>query len=168
MAGGVSCNKTQTAPKRELVSRLRSVPHRQPFIRAVFLSVLHYMGILGTATTLAIFMVDPSPLAMRTLVAFLCFTAVSWLIAYFKRRSTHCPLCKGTPLISSGAIPHKKATRLFPFNHGVSAVFSIIATQKFRCMYCGTGFDILKEHSSQRGDGGTEDVDSTYTPEEPS
>lgn len=166
----VSCNQPQTEPppKEEVVSHLRSVQYSRPFIRAVFFTALHYMGILGAATTLAILLVEPSPLAIRTLVAFLCFSAVSWLISYFKRRSTFCPLCKGTPLMNSGAIPHKNATRIFPFDHGVSAVLSIIATQKFRCMYCGTGFDILKEQSQQRGDGGPDYRDTTYTPEKPS
>jgi len=112
---------------------------------------MHYIGILATATTLAVFLIEPSDLATRVLIVSLVFTAVTWLMAFFKRRATHCPLCKGTPLINSGAIPHRKAFRIYPFNHGVSATFSIIATQKFRCMDCGTGFDILKDPSHLRG-----------------
>ncbi len=150
-------------PKRAHVSRLRSVPHRQPFIRAVFLSAMHYLGILAAATTLAVYMAEPSPLASKLLIACLGFTALTWLLAFLKRRATHCPLCKGTPLINSGALPHKKAFRIFPFNHGVSATFSIIATQKFRCMYCGTGFDILKEPSHLLGNGDQYTTYNTYT-----
>ena len=56
------------------------------------------------------------------------FSAIMWLIAFFKRRAAYCPLCKGTPLINSGALPHSRARRLFPLNHGVTATLSIIAT----------------------------------------
>ncbi|QTN31768.1 hypothetical protein HZ994_05320 [Akkermansiaceae bacterium] len=153
MAREISCERIRPTPqgKRDPVSRLRSVPHRQPFVRAVIISAMHYMGIIAAATTLTVYLFQPSPLATKVLVATLGYTAATWLVAFFKRRNTHCPLCKGTPLINSGALPHKKAFRLYPFNQGVSATLSIIATQKFRCMYCGTGFDILKEPSHLRG-----------------
>lgn len=156
---------------RPQISRLRSVPDRQPFVRAVFLSSMHYMGILATATTITVFLLEPSPMATKVLIVCLGFTAVTWLLAWFKRCATHCPLCKGTPLINTGAITHKKATRIFPFNHGVSATLAIIATQKFRCMYCGTGFDILKDPSHLRGSdiqpsGEGYTAYSTYTTDE--
>lgn len=108
------------------------------------------MGILAAATTLIVFFINPTHMATRVLIGCLGFIAFTWLLALFKRRSTHCPLCKGTPLINTGALAHQKATKIFPFNHGVSATLSIIATQKFRCMYCGTAFDLLKTPSHQR------------------
>jgi uncharacterized membrane protein (UPF0136 family) len=111
---------------------------------AVFFSSLYFLSLIATATALAGFFLRPSHLASRLLVAGLVFTAVTWLIAYFKRRAVHCPLCKGTPLINSGAMPHVRARRILPFNHGLSAVLSIMATQKFRCMYCGSNYDLLK------------------------
>lgn len=120
----------------------------------VILSSIHYMGILAMATSLVMFFIHPTPIATRVFLATLVFTCFTWIIAFFKRRSTHCALCKGTPLIESGALAHQKATRIFPFNYGVSATLSIIATQKFRCMYCGTEFDLLKpsSHSSKYTD----------------
>lgn len=126
------------------VPRARSVPSARPFRVAVFFSALHFLGLIATATALAEFFLRPSQLASRLLVAGLVFSAVSWLIAYFKRRTVHCPLCKGTPLVNSGALPHMRARRMHPFNHGISSVLSILATQKFRCMYCGSDYDLLK------------------------
>ena len=123
---------------------MRSVPHRKPFVHAVFFSAIHYIGVLSVATTLVAFLIQPSKLATRVLILCLGFSALTWLISYFKRRNAHCPLCKGTPLFNTGALPHKNAVRLFPFNHGVTATLSIIATQKFRCMDCGTCYDLLK------------------------
>lgn len=172
MATEITCRRPPSVSdmKRSQISRLRSVPDRQPYIRAVLFSAIHYMGILATITTLAIFITEPSHLATRVMIACLGFTALSWLLAFFKRRTTHCPLCKGTPLLDAGAIPHKNAVRFFPLNHGVSATLSIIAAQKFRCMYCGTGFDILKEPSHLRGGGKMANgVDyTTYSSEDPS
>lgn len=134
---GVSADKAR-------VPRARSLPSAQPFRVAVSFAALHFLGLVATATALAGFILRPSHLASRLLVAGIVFSALSWLIAYFKRRAVHCPLCKGTPLVNSGARPHARAYRIRPFNHGVSAVLSILATQKFRCMYCGSDYDLLK------------------------
>lgn len=170
MATDLTCRRPPPVSemKRPQTPRLRSVPDRQPYVRAVVFSSLHYMGILATATTLALFVIDPSQLATRVMIACLVFTAASWLLAFFKRRTTHCPLCKGTPLLDAGAIPHKNAVRFYPLNHGVSATLSIIATQKFRCMYCGTGFDILKDPSHLRGGDKQAKAEgyTTYSPDE--
>jgi hypothetical protein len=171
MASEMSCERITPLPKakRTLEERARSVPHKQPFIRAVLLSVLHYLGILAALTTLTVFFINPTRLATNVFVGCLVFIGVTWLLAYFKRRSTHCPLCKGTPLVNSGALAHQKATRIRPFNHGVSATFSIIATQTFRCMYCGTAFDLMKtpSHLSGKYDSNYRADDASYTPDEP-
>jgi hypothetical protein len=87
---------------------------------------------------------------MRTVVGGILFSALTWLIAFFKRRGAFCPLCKGTPLINSGARAHIQARRIPPFNYGVSAILSIIANQKFSCMYCGSYFDLLKPPTHRR------------------
>ncbi|WP_348223655.1 hypothetical protein [Luteolibacter sp.] len=109
------------------------------------------MGVITTATAFILFFYEPSQLATQVIIGGMVFSALMWVIAFFKRRSAHCPLCKGTPLINSGALAHSRATRIFPFNHGVSATLSIIATQTFRCMYCGSDFDLLKTPSHLRG-----------------
>jgi hypothetical protein len=130
--------------EKSKVLRARSVPSARPFRVAVFFSALHFLGLIAAATALACFFIRPSLLASRFLAGGLVFSAFTWLIAYFKRRAVHCPLCKGTPLIESGALPHIRASRIRPFNHGISAVLSVLATQKFRCMYCGSDYDLLK------------------------
>jgi len=133
--------------------RARAVPNSRPFTVAVVFSALHYLGLIATLTAMVSAVVDPNPLAPRVVIAGLVFSGVSWLIAYFKRRSTYCPLCKGTPLINSGALPHVRAHRIKPFNHGVSAILTILATHRFRCMYCGSDYDLLKPKSRLTGRG---------------
>lgn len=172
MSSHASCESAGPLSKQGRVhaSRDRSVPHRQSFVRAVLLSVAHYMGIVASATSLGVFFVNPTPLATKVFAASVAFTGATWLLAFFKRRHTHCPLCKGTPLINSGALAHQKAVRLFPFNHGVTATLSIIVNQKFRCMYCGTGFDLLKIPSHKRppGENGYQGYYYNYTSDESS
>jgi hypothetical protein len=131
--------------------RARAVPYARPFKVAVFFSALHFLGLIATFTAMASALVRPNPLAPRVVIAGLVFSGVTWLIAYFKRRSTQCPLCKGTPLINSGALPHARAKRIGPFNHGVSAILTILATHRFRCMYCGSDFDLLKPRNPALG-----------------
>jgi hypothetical protein len=127
--------------------RARSVPNARPFRVAVFFMVLHYLGLIAAITAMVSVFFEPHPQAPRVMIAALAFSGANWLIAYFKRRAAHCPLCKGTPLINSGAMPHARARRLPPFNHGVSAMLSILACHKFRCMYCGSDYDLLKPRS---------------------
>jgi hypothetical protein len=131
--------------RRTQKDRFRSVTHKQGYYRAAFFCAIHYFGIVAGLTTLVVFILSPSQFASRILLACIAFIVVTWMIAFFKRRAVHCPLCKGTPLFNTGALPHAKATRIWPFNHGVSATLSIIATHTFRCMYCGTAFDLMKK-----------------------
>ena len=135
-------------PQAIKTPRARAVPHARPFKVAVFFSALHFMGLIATLTAMASAVIDPNPLAPKVVIVGLVFSGITWLIAYFKRRSTHCPLCKGTPLINSGALPHARAKRIVPFNHGVSAILSILACHRFRCMYCGSDYDLLKPKSN--------------------
>ncbi len=134
--------------------RARSLPSSRPFNVAVFFSALHFLGLVTAITALVLFFRNPSQLAMKVMLCGLMLSIIMWVIAFFKRRAAYCPLCKGTPLINSGALPHSRAWRLFPLNHGVTATLSIIACQRFRCMYCGSDFDLLKTPSHLRGMGG--------------
>ena len=148
--GNNSTTKDMPAAKPKAL-RARSLPSSRPFSVAAVFSALHYLGLITTATAFVLFLTEPSQLASKVIVGGLAFSGVTWMIAFFKRRCAHCPLCKGTPMINSGALAHSRATRIYPFNHGVSATLSIIATQTFRCMYCGSDFDMLKKPSYQRG-----------------
>jgi len=130
--------------------RARSLPSTAPFDIAVFFSKLHFLGLVMILTSIGLFVQEQNPLTVGLILTGVGFSIVAWIIAFFKRRSARCPLCKGTPLINSGARAHSKARRIFPFNHGVSATLSIIATQRFCCMYCGSDFDLLKVPSHLR------------------
>ncbi len=132
---------------RSPVVRPRSVPHRRPYVHAVALSLLHLMSVTAAVTSLVVFISQPSILASRVFVLCLGISAATWFLAFLKRRHTHCPLCKGTPLMNSGAHVHQRAYRIFPLNHGMTGSLAVMATQKFRCMYCGTDFDLLKTPS---------------------
>lgn len=149
-------------PTRIPGERARSVPHRWSYISTVGVSVVHYLSIVGAVTTLILFFIQPSGLATKLFVLFLFSASITWFLAFLKRRNTYCPLCKGTPLINSGALAHQKATKIFPLNHGISATLCIIATQTFRCMYCGTLFDLLKTPSHKLNN----DYYNTYSSEE--
>ena len=133
--------------RKERLLRARSLPSRRPYDTAVLLSMVHFLGIIATVTALVSFIHQPSELATQIIISGIIFSAITWFIAFFKRRATFCPLCKGTPLINSGALTHSKSIHIFPFNHGMTATLSIIATQRFRCMYCGSDFDLLKPPS---------------------
>jgi hypothetical protein len=111
---------------------------------AVFFSSIHFLGLVCAATALVCVLVKPGQLAVNLFVGSVVFSAITWLIAFFKRRGTFCPLCKGTPLINSGARVHARAWRLFPLSHGMTATLSVMVAQKFRCMYCGSDYDLLK------------------------
>ena len=133
------------------VTRARSIHNKQPFTTAVFFTLLHYLCLISLITCVVLLTLSSSKQTLVVpLVASLVASLVTWLIAFIRRRSARCPLCKGSPLIESGAVKHAKAYRLRPLNHGATAILGILFLNRFRCMYCGTSYDLLKRSSTAR------------------
>jgi hypothetical protein len=141
----------QTRPAADPVSRARSIHNKQPFKVAVYFTLLHYLCLVGLVTCVVLLIVTPTKQAMMVpLAGFFLASLVTWLISHLRRRSARCPLCKGSALLESGAVKHAKAYRLRPLNHGTTAVLGILFLSRFRCMYCGTPYDLLKRSSTGR------------------
>ena len=140
------------APRRRsmppIEKRARSVPYKKPYVMAVIISALFYLGLVGTTSALFAFMVVPGQSTASLLVGLGAFSTFLWLFSFFKRRSCFCPLCKGTPLLDSAARRHEKAVRFFPLTYGTSNVIRLLMHQRFRCQFCGTPFDLLKPLTS--------------------
>jgi len=140
---------TRTAAA-ESNSRARSLPDKKPYNVAVFLTLLHYLCVVGLVTCAVIFILNPKQPSVPPLIGAVVASLASWFVAFIKRRSVRCPLCKGSPLLDGGASKHSKAYRLRPLNHGTTAVLGILFVNRFRCMYCGTPYDLLKKSSLDR------------------
>jgi len=125
-------------------ARARSLPYRGPFISAMFWTAVYYLCLVGWVTSAVMFALKRDELRSRVLIGAMFLSVFAWIWAFFKRRAARCPLCKGTPLLNSGALPHGRAVRLAPLNHGTTACLSLLFTQQFRCMYCGNLYDLLK------------------------
>ncbi|MGL4400565.1 MAG: hypothetical protein ACRCXD_11900, partial [Luteolibacter sp.] len=122
------------------------------FSVAALITALLILSLIGTLTALTLLFITQNPVGLNVVLLGVGVCVFLWIIAFFKRRTALCPLCRGTPLLNSGALPHSKARRLYPLSHGMTATLSIIATQRFCCMYCGSDFDLLKTPSHRRGD----------------
>jgi len=131
--------------KDKMEAKARSIRRKRAFVVAGAAAAVHYLCLVATATCGVLFMLHPRIDTVLALIGSLGLAVASWIVGYFKRRAALCPLCNGTPLLASGALPHVKAVWIPPFNHGVSAVLSMIFTQRFTCMYCGCRFDLLKD-----------------------
>ncbi len=137
--------KATAAPRKAPLNvRARSVPYRKPYIWALLVSAFFYLALVGCAAALFALAASPGKNAASLLIGFGGFSAFLWLFSFFKRRSCHCPLCKGTPFLDNSAGQHEKAVRFFPLNYGTSNVIRALVRQHFRCQYCGTTFDLLK------------------------
>ncbi|MCW1924211.1 hypothetical protein OKA05_16715 [Luteolibacter arcticus] len=138
-------------PVADPVSRARSIHDKRPFSRAIFFTLVHYLCVIAFITCAVILFLHPTPMTLvKPLIASVIASALSWLFAFLRRRSARCPLCKGSPLLDSGAAKHVKASRLRPFNHGTTAVLGILFLNRFRCMYCGTPYDLQKPSAVER------------------
>ncbi len=127
--------------------RSRSVPYKKRFVVALFFSVLFYLGIIALFTSAVAFFfasAEFKKISAEILIACLGISLVTWLISYVKRRGALCPLCKSTPFADNLARKHEKAFRLRPFNYGTTAILTALFLQRWRCMYCGTSFDLLQ------------------------
>lgn len=137
-------------PVADPVSRARSLHDKRPFHVAVFFTLIHYLCVIAFATCVVILILNPQPVSIPPLIASAVASLFTWLVAFLRRRTARCPLCKGSPLVDSGAAKHAKAFRFRPLNHGTTAVLGILFLHRFRCMYCGTPYDMLKRSASER------------------
>jgi hypothetical protein len=144
MSAPITSHPSSIPSSKTRSQRARSLPSAGPFRVAVFFSLMHYLGLVTVVTAFVGVILHPGGMGTWLLVGGVVYNVITWLIAFFRRRSTLCPLCKGTPLLNSGAHVHSRAWRFWPLNHGTTAILSIMATQKFRCMYCGSDFDLFK------------------------
>ncbi|WAC18753.1 hypothetical protein OVA24_16105 [Luteolibacter sp. SL250] len=144
----------QTSPTRPAAPvRLRSVQYRKPYAWAEILIVLNWLAAVAVLTCLPIVLLEPTHRTIRIMIVCVGVYVFTSLISFLHRRSVLCPLCKGTPLASSRAHVHPKATRIFPLDHATSAAFSLVFTQTFRCMYCASRFDLLKPRALPQSPG---------------
>jgi hypothetical protein len=124
--------------------------NKRPYVLAAIFWSLHFLALLTLGTCVVLFVQYQNRIALEVMLGALVLAIITWVVAYFRRKSALCPMCKGTPLLPSGAIPHMKATKLPLLNHGVSAVINIIFSQHFTCMYCGSRYDLLKHYRGHR------------------
>jgi uncharacterized membrane protein (DUF485 family) len=136
-------------PKRS-ADGYRSLPHKRAFISASVLALIQYLALVAAITLCFILTRVEGRYVTAGFIAAIVVVALSWFIGYFHRRSAKCPLCKGTPLLDSAAAKHTKALRVPPLNYGTTAQISLLMSHRFRCMYCGTGFDLLRKPTSFR------------------
>lgn len=133
----------------------RSVPHKRPYLLSIFWVFLHYLSLIASATLGFVFLTDKESGVGHWLVGALISVGATWLATVLARRAARCPLCSGTPLFDSRAAKHRKAFRIKPLNYGMTAQLSLLFLQRFRCMYCGTPFDLhrpraMQDHKSGR------------------
>lgn len=132
----------------------RSLPFKRAYVAAMVVTFLHYMAVVATATLTFILIRTQDRQVALWLAISLAGIAVTWVIGYIFRRTAKCPLCKGTPLLDNRASKHVKAVRIRPLNYGASALLHLTFSYRFRCMYCGTPFDLLRKpgHHLEHGD----------------
>ena len=132
--------------RHKVIKGERSLPYKRPFIAVLVLDFLTLVAVLG-AVTCGVLLVTQgaSRLMAHFCIGFLGLTALLSAIAYPVRRTAKCPLCRGAPLVDSGASKHGEASRIPLLSHGMTARVGLMMIQRFRCMYCGTPFDLHKK-----------------------
>lgn len=129
----------------------RSIRHKGVFLRCVVFAMIHYVALVVALTFAYILYRHPEERIAWWLAGSIGGVGVTWLMTYIARRSARCPLCKGTPLLDTPATKHQKALRIKPLNYGMTAQLQLILSHRFRCMYCGTPFDLLRRSGQPRG-----------------
>ncbi|GAA5484146.1 hypothetical protein [Haloferula sargassicola] len=138
-------------PHSDLHRGYRSLPYKRPFFLSMLFYALWLLSLIATVTLAVLFVRTQDRDLGIPLVACMLGSALLWAIAYPVRRSAKCPLCKGTPLLDNRAAKHARARRFFPLNYGTSALLSLFLTHRYRCMFCGNPFDLLKKPANMFG-----------------
>ncbi|MBK1826723.1 hypothetical protein [Haloferula rosea] len=132
----------------------RSLPFKRAYVAAMIVTFIHYMAVVATLTLIFILIRTQDNKVAMWLLGALALVGATWGIGYIFRRAATCPLCKGTPLVDTRAAKHRKAVRLKPLNFGATALLQLTFSNRFRCMYCGTPFDLLRKPGSHHERGG--------------
>lgn len=132
------------------VLRARSLKTKFPFYKAIVWTVLFYLGLVSSVTSLATIYFAHSQVSKALFIASVLVTAFFWIGSLLARKAATCSLCRSTPYHQTGAIPHVRATKLPILNYGHSNVIRSLCTNKFRCQHCGELYDLLKPSETQR------------------
>lgn len=135
--------------KGSFEDRARSVPYKRAYVASTLLCLSYFFFLFAACCSVFILVPKRTPGAALVFGTLVLLTLVFWFLSFLKRRDAKCPLCKGTPLLDSQAHKHQKAVRFFPLNFGMTNIIRIIFRQQFRCHFCGTPFDLLKQVTSQ-------------------
>lgn len=142
------CMTSTTPPPRQ--AKPRSLPRAGSYFKAVVVYGFHVLCLIATLTLAVFFIRDGHEKAAVYLGVAIALSAFTGVLSFVIRRGTLCPLCRSTPLLGTSSSLHERARRLWPFTHAVSTILSIAFLQRFRCMHCGTDFDLLKEPRRQK------------------
>lgn len=126
--------------------RARSLPQKGPYHASIFWLFLFYLDLLCLTITVIATLSKPNDNSFFLVAALGLLALIFWLISFNFRRSACCPLCKGTPFLDTKASKHAKAVRFFPLNYGTTNFIRAFFTQRFRCHFCGSPFDMLKKN----------------------
>ncbi|MEM9079194.1 MAG: hypothetical protein AAGC74_00700 [Verrucomicrobiota bacterium] len=141
--------------------RARSIPRKASFYLAMRWAAATYLSFICCFAALGAFVIRPSTLAAYLLIALAFISLITWSISLVVRKRAACPLCKGTPFRDTGSASHERALRFYPLNYGTSNLLRALIARRFRCHFCGTPFDFLKEHIP----GGSETPENPQTQE---
>ncbi|MBB5352573.1 hypothetical protein HNR46_002819 [Haloferula luteola] len=138
-------------PLSESIREYRSLPHKRSFVLAMAITSFQFLCLVATGTLASLMIIHDDRSLGIPLVIVMALQAAIWLSGLLVRKGARCPLCKGTPLLDNTATKNARAQRIFPFNYGTTALISLLFTQRFRCMYCGSPFDLIKRSRSDYG-----------------
>ncbi|MDP0490907.1 MAG: hypothetical protein Q7Q71_07660 [Verrucomicrobiota bacterium JB023] len=138
--------------KLSFAARAHSLPRRREFYLALAWTAPFYLALILSLIALVLFLMTPEKMQAFLLVGLTAAALALWAGSFFSRRQARCPLCRATPYFDNGAMAHEKSFRLYPLNCAHTNVLRTMVIQSFRCQYCGTPFDLLKENRPPKDD----------------
>lgn len=130
--------------------RARTLPNKSSYQVSILWTLLLYLILICIVAAGAGVYLNPIPKNTYLLLGLAASLIPVWLFSFFSRKRASCPLCKGTPLLDSQASKHVKAVKIFPLNYGHTNIIRAVVTQRMRCHFCGTPYDLLKKNLTPR------------------
>jgi hypothetical protein len=137
-------SEVQAEPRSPTTSRRR---HYQRSIQLYLTALVVLLGALGFASFVIfgarMFALGNRAEGLWALGGIVLFV-VAKVTASLLTRRLDCQLCHGTVLRDRGCFKHRESKKLPGLSHRMTAVICIIFTLRFHCMYCGSGYRLLK------------------------
>lgn len=144
-----SSNRRAHVADWERTQRARVWKGQGRLVLIALLALTSYVALPATLYFTARLIIEPGQGWENWTIGAFAALLGSLLIGTILSAMTRCALCHGTPLLGKNCRKHALANKLPLLTYRASAIFHVLFTGRFRCMFCSTPFRLGRKNDGK-------------------